>query len=585
MATEEEQLRNVTRADIESRLGADDAKGRRSEGTEHGARIARQNLANTVAGSNRATRMLGGNLGGVQRKRGIQAGRLGYWIIGGLILLVGIALLIPEPQPPANVTTAVEGVLPQTPEPDEIYRESRLDEGAGLGDQGSSNFVREDDLARAQVYAEQDRIDNLIAESIALALELEAAGHYGLPVGESAADMYLNTLKLNPQHSEALQGINRALDQLLSSARSALQRNTPDRANALLARMREIDSDNNRIAALEASIAQFQRESRERQENIAELLRAAEVAITNGSILSPPRDNAVFYFQQVLALEPANTMAAQGVDRIIRQQLETASTAILGNDLQTATSLLNTVETLDPGHEGLTLLRAQIIALSAEPEAETGGRQQWRLQTEPEQESTAQAPENDQTSDQAPASPGPAPVSKSEVQPEQGGQLAVSENDIDAGVEHYYHGRYAEALAILKPLADRGVARAQFRYAVMQQYGRGTTTNRNEAEDLFRRALPAIRTNAEAGEPWAQADLASLYEDGMVVAQDLEQAVSWYQKAAEQGYAGAQTNLGILYYYGRGVEQDREIATEWFRAAADQGDRVARENLDKLGIR
>ena len=119
----------------------------------------------------------------------------------------------------------------------------------------------------------------------------------------------------------------------------------------------------------------------------------------------------------------------------------------------------------------------------------------------------------------------------------------------------------------------------------MQQLGRGAEQDETAAEDLYRRTLPEIRANAEAGVDWAQTDLASLYEDGMVVGQDIERAFSWYLRAAEQGYSGAQTNLGTLYYYGRGVEKSRENAIDWYRAAADQGDLVARDNLSKLGVK
>ena len=296
-------------------------------------------------------------------------------------------------------------------------------------------------------------------------------------------------------------------------------------------------------------------------------------------------------------------MALDGIDRIIKQQLELANEAILGNDFDAATSRLNAVSTLAPDNPSLALLRIQIdalsIALTTTPtttstETESG----WSI-------TQNENPINDsiepaQNSKPSPGVPSPG-VDVSTSQTEQRTNVAIIETQITAkqpptalssreydmtmGLQHYYHGRYDEAYSTLKPLADRGVARAQFRVAVMWQLGRGVAENTSFAEDLFRRSLPAVRASAEAGEDWAQADLASIYEDGMVVAQDIEKAYSWYLRAAEQGYSGAQTNLGMLYYDGRGVERNRDKAIEWFRAAADQGDLVAKDNLSKLGIK
>ena len=63
-----------------------------------------------------------------------------------------------------------------------------------------------------------------------------------------------------------------------------------------------------------------------------------------------------------------------------------------------------------------------------------------------------------------------------------------------------------------------------------------------------------------------------MYDEGLGVEQDYEEAVNWYRKSAEQGNAGAQQNLGFTYKWGHGVEQSDEEAVSWFRKAAEQGD-------------
>jgi hypothetical protein len=602
MSSDEDPIRSVTRADIESRLGATrQAKSRSS--SRHPAQNI--NLAHTATGTTRETRILGGQLGSVSRKRNrIQSSKISWWILGAFIVLIAIALIIPNPSEDTSISSAIEGKLPSAPEPDAIYRESRIDETAETEDQPEASFVRPDDLGRVQAYVEEERVTTIIQQTLVQAQEFEDSGNLSIPAENNAAAMYQKILELDPSNNDAVQGISRILAALLTSASQALTENNNSQAQAILQRMQKIDSENRRTLSLENALNQYQNEQDERATTISELLRSAENSLQSTNILSPPRDNALFYYQQVLSLDAGNSLARGGIERITTQQLELASQSILESDLDAAVTRLNTVETLAPDNSSLALLRAQIDALMAMPlvaqansSAEISKPEESELEElantvntdssldldlnpvetqSPEDEITASAPRNLSQE---------ATVVDTEVIAEQPGVIAVSESDMTTGLQHYYHGRYNEAYETLKPLADRGVVRAQFRLAVMQQLGRGAEQDETAAEDLYRRTLPEIRANAEAGVDWAQTDLASLYEDGMVVGQDIERAFSWYLRAAEQGYSGAQTNLGTLYYYGRGVEKSRENAIDWYRAAADQGDLVARDNLSKLGVK
>ena len=89
----------------------------------------------------------------------------------------------------------------------------------------------------------------------------------------------------------------------------------------------------------------------------------------------------------------------------------------------------------------------------------------------------------------------------------------------------YQRGDYATTIRELRPLAEQGVAEAQFLLGVM-------------------------------------------YDKGQGVPQDYAEAVGWYRKAAEQGYAKAQYNLGVMYGNGEGVPQDEAQAYMWFKLAS-----------------
>ena len=89
-----------------------------------------------------------------------------------------------------------------------------------------------------------------------------------------------------------------------------------------------------------------------------------------------------------------------------------------------------------------------------------------------------------------------------------------------------------------------------------------------------------LRREADLGDPDAQVSLGQLCfygRDG--VAQDYQQAIIWFQKAASQGDIWAQLHLGRLYETGRGVLQDFFEAIHYYELAAAQGDLNAQWNL------
>jgi TPR repeat protein len=62
-----------------------------------------------------------------------------------------------------------------------------------------------------------------------------------------------------------------------------------------------------------------------------------------------------------------------------------------------------------------------------------------------------------------------------------------------------------------------------------------------------------------------------MYWKGKGTAQDYEESVRWYRKAAKQGDPSAKEQLGYAYRQGLGVHQDFATAVYWFCAAAADG--------------
>ncbi|MBM7562709.1 tetratricopeptide repeat protein [Fusibacter tunisiensis] len=115
-------------------------------------------------------------------------------------------------------------------------------------------------------------------------------------------------------------------------------------------------------------------------------------------------------------------------------------------------------------------------------------------------------------------------------------------------------------------------ALAQFDLGLCYENGDGVAQDYEEAVKWYKKA-------AEQGHVEAQFNLGLCHENGDGVNQDYEEAANWYRKAAEQGHSDAQNNLGALFVSGDGVAQDYEEAVKWYNKAAEQGHDIAQNNL------
>lgn len=103
-------------------------------------------------------------------------------------------------------------------------------------------------------------------------------------------------------------------------------------------------------------------------------------------------------------------------------------------------------------------------------------------------------------------------------------QPVVAADSLEDAEFAYERGEYTQAARLFSPLAEQGVASAQFYLGLMHEKGRG-------------------------------------------VRQDNPTALAWFHKAASQGYAGPQSNLGLMYERGRGVRKDVVRALMWYHIA------------------
>ncbi len=98
-------------------------------------------------------------------------------------------------------------------------------------------------------------------------------------------------------------------------------------------------------------------------------------------------------------------------------------------------------------------------------------------------------------------------------------------------------------------------------------------------------ALKDFQLSSERGVVSARYNLGVMYQLGLGVPQNYQEAARWYQKAAEQGDSQSQFNLGTMYDEGQGVPKDYVLAHMWMNLAAAKGVKEAvkgRDLLEKL---
>lgn len=86
---------------------------------------------------------------------------------------------------------------------------------------------------------------------------------------------------------------------------------------------------------------------------------------------------------------------------------------------------------------------------------------------------------------------------------------------------------------------------------------------------------------ARRGDPDAQYYVGNAYELGRGTQKNMQQAITWYSKAAQQNQYDAEYRLGYLYEHGVGVKRDIAQAMEWYKRAAGNSQNQVRNQMNQ----
>ena len=147
----------------------------------------------------------------------------------------------------------------------------------------------------------------------------------------------------------------------------------------------------------------------------------------------------------------------------------------------------------------------------------------------------------------------------------------LSAQSVTAGIEAWQKSDYAGAVAIWRPLAEKGDPEAAFNLGQAYRLGRGVPINLAAAQTWYERA-------ATKGSVDAETNL------GLLLFQNGNHAdgLKWLKKAAEQDDPRALLVYGTALFNGDGVSQDRILGYAYVSRSAAQGLSPAQQTLAEL---
>jgi len=90
------------------------------------------------------------------------------------------------------------------------------------------------------------------------------------------------------------------------------------------------------------------------------LLNSAKLALGENKLMSPPNDNAYDRYRRILALDPSNQKAKNGLQEVAAHYLGLAESAVAKGDLAGGRTFLERARKADPDHPGITTTEARL---------------------------------------------------------------------------------------------------------------------------------------------------------------------------------------------------------------------------------
>ena len=205
----------------------------------------------------------------------------------------------------------------------------------------------------AQGLQQQKQLEQLLSD----AKHALSQKKYVTPDNENAFYYYQQVLKIQPDNKPALTGIDKIESQLFKLARTEYDTGDMTAASKYLEQLATVNPLSDEASKLKYII----QDHLKKVAQLNNLLNKAVEKINKSEYTSPVNDNAFYYYQQVLILDPDNQAAEKGINNIEDQLQKLADAAYDNNQYNQSLEYLTQLESINPGSNTAKSLRDRIV--------------------------------------------------------------------------------------------------------------------------------------------------------------------------------------------------------------------------------
>ena len=175
------------------------------------------------------------------------------------------------------------------------------------------------------------------------------------PIDNNAYHYYQQILELHPQHEEAIKGNNRIAKAYADLTEIKLNQYDYEAAKRYIHRGLTIQPTNHRLQTLQ------------KKANIGQLLAQADTALKEQRLTRPKSNNAYYYYQRILELQPKHKQALKGITGIADAYADLAESKLDQFNYVAAKQYLNRGLTIQPENARLQELQKNTNAFRDAP--------------------------------------------------------------------------------------------------------------------------------------------------------------------------------------------------------------------------
>jgi tetratricopeptide (TPR) repeat protein len=205
----------------------------------------------------------------------------------------------------------------------------------------------------AQQITNRKHAKSLLASTQGL---LRSHGLSDIPSATAAIQAYQEVLRLAPGDPVARQELDALAQHYARLADESVDAGKLDAAIEYLDRASAASRAVPALAAVRDKIQQ----ATTAQGAITDMLQQASRYRADGALLNPPGKNAAELYHRVLAADPANQVAAQGLDEVVSQLVAQANTMLASGDLATVRGLVDRASAVGLDQQSVNRLKSRL---------------------------------------------------------------------------------------------------------------------------------------------------------------------------------------------------------------------------------